>query len=78
MTRLETMIAELMMRELDPCDLGNGIEVIHEVEAVEIEMDCDLEEDSPGRWFDEEFARNIKAHRFLLESAPYERIEIEA
>jgi len=85
MTRLETVIAELMMRELDPCDLGTGIEVIHEVEAIEIEMDCDLDEDSPHRWFDEEFARTIKlanetigyaTHRLLYESTPYERIEI--
>ena len=43
--RLETRLAELMMAQLDPCDLGDGIEVVHDVEAIEIEMECDLGDD---------------------------------
>src|SRR5262245_58504689 len=96
MTRsmLEIHLTEVLMRELARCDLGDGIEVIHDVEAVEVEMDCDLEDDDPTdvdhttRWFDEQFAGTIKfarepladaigTHRFVRESAPYERIEIE-
>lgn len=72
-----------MMRDLAPCDLGGDIEVVHDVEAVEIEMECDLEEDEPARWFDEEFASTMKfardagTHQFVRHSAPYERIEIQ-
>jgi len=39
---LESRLAEVLMGALFPCDLGDGIEVIHEVEVIEIEMDCDL------------------------------------
>ena len=90
MTRLETRLAELMMRDLVPCDLGDGIEVVHDVEAVEVEMECDLEDagepaavDNAARWFDEEFAGTLKFTRepgtrqFVRDSAPYERIEIQ-
>jgi len=38
---LEIRLAELPMRDFFPCDLGDDIEVIHDVELVEIEMDCD-------------------------------------
>jgi hypothetical protein len=82
MTRLETILAEILIRDQFPCDLGDGIEVLHDVEDVEIEMECDVGDDPPARWFDEEFARTIKlapadvAHRFLRDSTPYERIEI--
>ncbi|HEY5927060.1 MAG TPA: hypothetical protein VIV11_35475 [Kofleriaceae bacterium] len=47
-TKLETRLAELLLSNLAPCDLGDGIEVVHDVEDdVEIEMDCDLEDDKP-------------------------------
>jgi hypothetical protein len=39
---LEDRIAELAMAALAPCDLGDGIEVVHDVEKLEIEMDCDI------------------------------------
>ena len=85
MTLLEARLAELMMRDLSPCDLGDGIEVVHDVEAVEVEMECDLEDadDNPMRWFDEEFAGTLKFARepgtrqFVRESSPYERIELQ-
>ena len=44
---LATRLAELVMTQLDPCDLGDGIEVVHDVEALEIEMECDLNEAAP-------------------------------
>ena len=71
------------MRDLAPCDLGGDIEVVHDVEAVEIEMEVDLEDDEPARWFDEEFAstmqfaRDAGTHQFVRHSAPYERIELQ-
>lgn len=43
---LETRLAELVMHQLAPCDLGDGIEVVHEVERLEIEMECDLGDDA--------------------------------
>lgn len=43
---LDSRIAEALMFALAPCDLGDGIEVIHDVEAIEIEMDCDLDDDA--------------------------------
>jgi hypothetical protein len=42
---LEARLAEVLMWALFPCDLGDGIEVVHEVEQIEIEMDCDVEDD---------------------------------
>jgi hypothetical protein len=39
---LEDRIAEVAMAALAPCDLGDGIEVVHDVEKLEIEMDCDV------------------------------------
>jgi hypothetical protein len=45
---LETRLAEALMHALFPCDLGDGIEVVHDVEQIEIEMDCDLDDDA---WF---------------------------
>jgi hypothetical protein len=80
-SRLESRLAELMMGDLAPCDLGDGIEVIHDVEAVEIEMDCALEDDETpddlGNTI--KFARedDIGTHGFVRHSAPYERIEIQ-
>src|SRR5512135_1842799 len=44
---LETRLAEALMSALYPCDLGDGIEVLHDVEEqIEIEMDCDLGDDA--------------------------------
>lgn len=43
---LETRLAETVMSALFPCDLGDGIEVVHDVELLDIEMDCDLGDDS--------------------------------
>jgi hypothetical protein len=48
---LANRLAELLMSQLLPCDLGDGIEVVHDVEAIEVEMDCDLADPS------EQFAR---------------------
>jgi len=44
---LEIHLAELSMRDFFPCDLGDGIEVIHDVELVEIEMDCADDDSAP-------------------------------
>jgi hypothetical protein len=82
---LETRLLELLMAELAPCDLGKGIEVVHDVEAVEIEMDCDIEVDDEVA--DDvactmRFARQPNAgddlgtHQYVRYSAPYERIEL--
>jgi len=43
---LETRLVEMTMRDLFPCDLGDGIEVVHDVEMIEIEMDCDVDDDA--------------------------------
>jgi hypothetical protein len=79
---LASRLAEVMMAQLAPCDLGDGIEVVHDVEdAVEIEMECDLDEDEPedvARTF--RFARlpveEVGTHQFVRYSAPYDRIEL--
>lgn len=44
---LETRLAELLMNQLVPCDLGDGIEVVHDVESLEVEMECDLSDNAP-------------------------------
>jgi len=44
---LDARLAEIAMSALCPCDLGDGIEVVHDVESVEIEMDCDVDDDAP-------------------------------
>jgi len=46
MQMLETRLAEVLIGALFPCDLGDGIEVLHDVEMIEIEMECDLGEDA--------------------------------
>jgi hypothetical protein len=43
---LEARLAEALMFALFPCDLGDGIEVVHDVEQIEIELDCDLDDDA--------------------------------
>jgi hypothetical protein len=65
---LESRIAETVMAALMPCDLGDGIEVIHDVETLEITMDCDL------RAPEEE---DLCTQQFVRFSAPYERIELQ-
>ena len=84
---LESRLAELQMRALDPCDLGEAIEVVHDVEAVEIEMECSLDDDDADEADDEDAGSTIKftrelidelgTHQFVRHSAPYERIEIQ-
>jgi hypothetical protein len=90
--QLETRLAELLMSQLLPCDLGDGIEVLHDVESIEVEMECDLDDPvdpSAGdtevmlkQWFDYEVAtldaaEEAGTHQFVRHSAPYERIEIQ-
>lgn len=41
---LESRLVEVAMRALFPCDLGDGIEVVHDVEVIQVEMDCDLDD----------------------------------
>ena len=42
---LQTRIAELELSVLFPCDLGEGIEVVHDVEeAIEVELDCSVDD----------------------------------
>ena len=43
---LESCLAEVVMRALFPVDLGDGIEVVHELETLEIEMDCEIDDDA--------------------------------
>lgn len=40
---LEARLAEVVMRDLFPCDLGDATEVVHAIEVFEIEMECDVE-----------------------------------
>lgn len=42
---LENRLAELLLSALNPCDLGLEVEVVHDVEDVEIEMDCSVDDD---------------------------------
>ena len=87
---LESRLAELMMAQLDPCDLGDGIEVVHDVESIEIELECDVsddaQDDDPDRTLElsreaiealEAMADDAGTHEFVRFSAPYERIELE-
>jgi hypothetical protein len=67
-TALESRIAEVMMSALMPCDLGDGVEVVHEVETLEIELDCRMDDEA------DELASTASFERL---SAPYERIEIQ-
>lgn len=32
------------MLAMFPCDLGDGIEVVHDVETIEVEMECDVDD----------------------------------
>jgi len=92
-SRLETLLAEVLLADLvGPCDLGDGIEVVHDVEDdLQIEMDCDLDDHAadfvPGA--DDVFSKLARALcssdedelgtvEFVRYSAPYERIELQA
>lgn len=43
---LEARIAEVLMSALSPCDLGDGIEVVHETETLEVEMECSFDDET--------------------------------
>ncbi|HEY5944851.1 MAG TPA: hypothetical protein VIV40_05140, partial [Kofleriaceae bacterium] len=61
-------IAEVLLGQLaPPCDLGDGIEVVHDVVDVEIEMDCDLDDDAP-----------IQAEPDTEPFSPYEPTELSS
>ena len=45
---VETRLVSALLNALFPCDLGDGIEVVHDVEVIEIELECDL--DDHGAW----------------------------
>lgn len=36
------------MTDLVRCDLGDGVEVIHDVESIEVEMECDVDDALPA------------------------------
>lgn len=63
-SRLESRLAELLLEALAPRDL----ELEQEVEAVHVEMDCDLDEEPP---------EDVGTCQFERFSAPYERIEAQ-
>ncbi len=46
MRLLEARLTDALMSALFPCDLGDGIEVLHDVEDIEIELECDLGDDA--------------------------------
>ena len=78
---LETRLLELLMAELAPCDLGKGIEVVHDVETVEIELDCDVDDEvvddvACTMRFAREPNDELGTHQYVRYSAPYERIEL--
>jgi hypothetical protein len=80
---LASRLAEVVMAQLAPCDLGDSIEVVHDVEdAVEIEMECDLDEEPEPEDVacTLRFARlpndEVGTHQFVRYSAPYDRIEL--
>jgi hypothetical protein len=78
---LQARLAEMLMSALAPCVLGGDIEVVHDVESLEIEMECTLDEDEDEDSPDaptKHFAReDVGTHQFVRFSAPYERIEIQ-
>src|SRR6266699_3659882 len=49
---LESRLSEVLMRDLVPCDLGGGVGVVHDVEMVEVEMECDLDDSAPYEWIE--------------------------
>lgn len=69
---LETRLAELVMQQLMPCDLGDGIEVVHDVESLEVEMECDLSDEAPAeapRGFEgADAARTLELTREAIEA----------
>jgi hypothetical protein len=67
---LENRLAEVLMSALSPCDLGDGIEVVHDTETLEVELECSFDDDT---LVDDE----LGTHQFVRFSAPYERIEVQ-
>ena len=65
---LELRLAEVLMSALSPCDLGDGIVVVHDVETLEVELECS---------FDEVVDDEQGTQQFVRFSAPYERIEVQ-
>ena len=79
---LEARIAEVLMSALAPCDLGDGIEVVHEVEKLEVELECTIDDDPPALADDTQVDivlvdEDLGTHQFVRFSAPYERIEVQ-
>jgi hypothetical protein len=87
---LAAKIDEVMMSALMPCDLGDGIEVVHDVESVEVELECALDDDdedgdegTADKTLEMEMFHDLHDEDpdgttpFLRMTAPYERIEIE-
>lgn len=73
---LETRLAELVLDQLAPCDLGDGIEVVHDVEAIDVEMECDVSDDTGGPP-PLDACDDVGTHELVRVTAPYERIEIQ-
>jgi hypothetical protein len=59
---LENRLAELLMSVLAPCDLGDGIEVVHDVEVVEIEMECALDDPPEAAGAEPDAADTLPEH----------------
>ena len=86
---LESRLAELLMSALSPCDLGDGIEVVHDVETIEVELECTVDDDTQAPAEDTREAADdtlvdivlvdeeLGTHQFVRFSAPYERIEVQ-
>lgn len=86
---LEARLAEAVLRDLFPCDLGDTIEVVHDVEVLEIELECEVE---PSEAYDKleldppQVSEDLATARFarvlepalvretLAETVPYPRI----
>ncbi len=43
---VETRLVSALLSALFPCDLDEGLEVVHDVEMIEVELECDLGDDS--------------------------------
>jgi hypothetical protein len=79
---LESRLAEVLMSALSPCDLGDGIEVVHDTETLEVEMECSVDEETAvdDELGTHQFVRvdeELGTHQFVRFSAPYERIEVQ-
>lgn len=80
---LESRLAEVLMSALSPCDLGDGIEVVHDVETLEVELECMVDDDAREPAADDTLVdivlvdEELGTHQFVRFSAPYERIEVQ-